>query len=50
MTTTLDLILFLVAAVLFGVAAFNVPARFNLIAAGLCLFAIPFVLNCLAVR
>lgn len=50
MTSTIDLLLFLIAAILFGIAAFNVPARFNLLAAGLCLFAIPFVLNCLAIR
>lgn len=50
MTSTLDLILFLIAAILFGVAACNVSARFNLVAAGLCFFAVPFVLNALAVR
>ena len=32
---TLALLLLIVALVLFGVAAFNVPSRVNLIAAGL---------------
>jgi hypothetical protein len=50
MTSTIDLLLFLIAAILFGIAAFNVPARFNLVAAGLCFFTVPFILNCLAVR
>ncbi len=50
MTSTLDLIFFLLAAVLFGIAAFGVSARINLVAAGLCSFAIPFVLQALQVR
>lgn len=32
----LALVLCILAAVLFGIAAFNVPARINLVAAGLC--------------
>lgn len=44
MTTTIDLIFFLIAAILFGVAAAGVSARINLVAAGLCSFTIPFVL------
>lgn len=50
MTSTVDLIFFLIAAILFGVAARNVSARFNLVAAGLCAFSIPFILAALAVR
>jgi hypothetical protein len=50
MTSTLDLIFFLIAAVLFGIAAANMSARFNLVAAGLCSFTIPFILTCLQVR
>jgi hypothetical protein len=44
MTTTLDLLFFLLAAVLFGIAIFNIPFQVKLIAAGLCSFTIPFVL------
>lgn len=50
MTSTLDLLFFLIAAILAAIAIFNVPARFNLIAAALCSFFIPFVLNYLAVQ
>jgi hypothetical protein len=50
MTSTIDLLLFLIAAILFGIAAFNIPARFNLIAAGLCFFTIPFILEALGAR
>jgi hypothetical protein len=37
-------VLLLVAAVLFGAATFGFGARFNLIAAGLCLAALAFLL------
>jgi hypothetical protein len=40
----LVIVLLLVAAVLFGVAAFNVAARFNLMAAGLFFFVLAFLL------
>lgn len=42
----LDFLLFLFAAVCFGLAAFRILAgRVELVALGLCLFAIPFVLH-----
>jgi hypothetical protein len=45
MTTTLDFVLFLIAAILFGLVAFNVAsARVNLLAAGLCVFSLPFLI------
>jgi hypothetical protein len=44
MTSTFDLLFFLLAAVLFGIAVFNIPFQVKLIAAGLCSFAVPFVL------
>lgn len=44
MTSTIDLLFFLLAAILFGIAAFGVSSRINLLAAGLCSFSIPFVL------
>jgi hypothetical protein len=44
MTTTIDLIFFLLAAVLFGVAVVLPPRQVQLIAAGLCSFTIPFIL------
>lgn len=45
MTASVDLILYVVAAVLFAIAAFGVPAsRFNLIAAGLFFFTMAQIL------
>lgn len=44
MTGLLPLLFFLIAAIMFGLATFNIPARFSLIAAGLLSFTIPFVL------
>jgi hypothetical protein len=41
--TALQFVLLLVAAVLFGLAAFGVGARVNLVAAGLCLMAVAFL-------
>jgi hypothetical protein len=44
MNTTLDFVLFLIAVILFALAAFNVvSARINLLAAGLVAFALPFL-------
>lgn len=47
MTTIVDLILFLVALVCFGLAAFGAAVRFNLIALGLLFFTLPFFLAAL---
>lgn len=49
MTTTVDLVCFLVAVILFILAAVNVPStRVNLMAAGLAFFALPFFLATIA--
>lgn len=46
MHTALDFVFFLVAAILFGLAAFGVAAaRVNLLALGLLSFALPFLLG-----
>jgi hypothetical protein len=43
--TTLDFVLFLIAAILFVLAAFGVNSpRVNLLAAGLVAFALPFLI------
>lgn len=42
-----ELICYLVAVILWVVAAFNVPARFNLIAAGLAFAFFPLLLDAL---
>lgn len=45
MNTTLDFVLFLIACILFALVAFNVASnRINLLAAGLCVFALPFLI------
>jgi hypothetical protein len=41
----LELLFYLIAAVLFGIAAFNVPSRVNLIAAGLFFAVLPHLIN-----
>jgi hypothetical protein len=41
----LELICYLVAVVLFGLAAFNVPARVNLMAAGLVFAVFPLLVH-----
>lgn len=41
--TGLLFVLFLVAAVLFGLATFGVGGRFGLVPAGLCLMAVAFL-------
>jgi hypothetical protein len=41
----LDLLFYLIAAVLFGIATFNVPARVNLLAAGLFFAVLPHLIN-----
>jgi hypothetical protein len=41
----LELICYLVAIVLFGLATFNVPARFNLMAAGLAFAVLPLLVH-----
>lgn len=48
MTSTVDLVFFLIGTILFGIAVFNVPARINLLAAGLFCFSVPFTLLALA--
>ncbi len=45
----LDVILFLIACVLFGLAAFGVAGRINLVAAGLLCVALDFLLHALGV-
>jgi hypothetical protein len=42
--TALQFVLLLIAAVLFGLAAAGVGGRINLVAAGLCLMAVAFLL------
>jgi len=44
MHTTLDFVFFLIAAILFGLATFEIPAKFNLLAGGLLAFSLPFLL------
>jgi hypothetical protein len=45
MNTTLDFVLFLVAVVLLGLAAFNVAiGRLNVLALALLFFALPFLI------
>jgi hypothetical protein len=41
----LELICYLIAVVLFGLAAFNVPARLNLMAAGLVFAVLPLLVH-----
>ena len=48
MDPVLQFAFFLVAIVLFMLAAFNVPARVGLMALGLAAFAVPFAWNALA--
>lgn len=48
MDPVLQFAFFLVAIILFVLAAFNVPARVGLLALGLAAFAVPFAWNALA--
>lgn len=48
MDPVLQFAFFLVAIILFVLAAFNVPARVGLLALGLASFAVPFAWNALA--
>lgn len=46
MRTALDFLFFLIAAILFGLSIFpGVPAKFNLMAAGLLAFTLPFLIT-----
>jgi hypothetical protein len=44
----LDLVLYLLAAVMFGLAVFNVPARWNLVALGLLFWVMAPLLHAIA--